>query len=121
MRGTLLAVLAGGMLATGATSATGQTAVRFNWQQGQTLTYRVDQTTSASDTVEVQKTETGSKMTTVKRWKVLAVDATGVATLQLSVTSLHFEVKTPKNTTLLFDSTRLDESDLQLREQMAKF
>jgi hypothetical protein len=101
--------------------AAAQTAVHFTWQQGQTLTYRVDQTTSASDIVDGQKTETSSKMTTVKCWKILAVDAAGVATLQLSVASLRFEVKTPKDTTLLFDSTRLEESDPQLREQMAKF
>src|SRR5437879_13605497 len=103
MRGLLLAVLASGILATGANSAAAQTAVHFAWQQGQTLTYRVDQTTSASDTVEGQRTETSSKMTTVKRWHVLAVDAGGVATLQLSVASLRFEVKTPKDTTVPFD------------------
>ncbi len=121
MRGLLLAVLASGILATGANWAAAQTPVRFTWQQGQTLTYRVDQTTSASDLVEGQKTETSSKMTTVKHWRVLAVDPAGVATLQLSLASLRFEVKTPKDTTLIFDSTHPDESDPQLREQMAKF
>jgi hypothetical protein len=121
MRGILLAVLTAGILAIGASSAAAQTAVHFAWQQGQTLTYRVDQTTSASDVVEGQKTATSSKMTAVKRWQILAVDATGVATLQLSLASLRFEVKTPKDTTLIFDSTRPDESDPQLREQMAKF
>ena len=120
MRGLLMAVLASGILATGANSAAAQTAVRFTWQQGETLTYRVDQTTSASDLVEGQKTETSSKMTTVKHWRVLAVDPAGVATLQLSLASLRFEVKTPKDTTLIFDSTRLDESDPQLREQLGK-
>jgi hypothetical protein len=121
MRGVLLALLAGGMLATWATLAFAQTPVRFAWQQGQALTYRVDQTTLASDEVEGQKTETSSKMTTVKRWQVLAVDAAGVATLQLSVVSLRFEVKTPKDTTLLFDSTEPDKSDPQLREQLVKY
>jgi hypothetical protein len=113
-----MAILAAGLLAT---SAVAQTPVRFVWRQGQTLTYRVDQTTSASDLVEGQKTETSSKMTTIKRWQVLAVDATGVATLQLSVVSLRFEVKTPKDTTLIFDSTQPDQSDPQLREQLAKY
>jgi hypothetical protein len=121
MRGFLLTFLAGGMLAVWATSAFAQTPVRFIWKPGQTMTYRVDQTTRASDEVEGQKTETSSKMTTLKRWQVLAVDAAGVATLQLSLASLRFEVRTPKDTTLLFDSTEPDKSDPQLREQMAKF
>jgi hypothetical protein len=121
MRGILLTLLAGGTLATWAASASAQTPVRFVWHQGQTMTYKVDQTTSASDEVEGQKTETSSKMTTVKRWQVLAVDASGVGTLQLSLKSLRFEVKTPKDTTLIFDSTELDKNDPQLREQMAKY
>jgi hypothetical protein len=118
MRQFLLTMLAAGMLAA---SAAAQTPVRFVWRQGETLTYRVEQTTSASDVVEGQKTETSSKMTTVKHWQVLAVDGAGVGTLQLSVASLHFEVKTPKNTTLLFDSTQPDKSDPQLQEQLGKY
>jgi hypothetical protein len=118
MRGYGLAILIGVVLVN---SAAAQTAARFAWKQGQILTYRVDQSTSASDVVEGKTTETGSKMTTVKRWQVLGVDQTGVATLQLSVISLHFEVKTPKGETLMFDSTQPDKSDPQLREQMAKY
>jgi hypothetical protein len=60
-------------------------------------------------------------MITLKRWQVLGVDQAGVATLQLSVASLHFEVKTPKGDTLMFDSAQPDKSDPQLREQMAKY
>src|SRR5713101_3802181 len=118
MRGYGFVILAGVVLVN---SAAAQTAVRFSWKQGQTLSYRVDQTTSASVVVEGTTTETGSKMTTLKRWQVLAVDSVGVATLQLSVVSLHFEVKTPKGETLMFDSTQPEKSDPQLREQMGKF
>lgn len=118
MRGYGFVLLAGVVLVN---SAAAQTAARFAWKQGQTLSYRVDQTTSASDVVEGKTTETGSKMTTLKRWQVLAVDSVGVATLQLSVASLHFEVRTPKGETLMFDSTQLEKSDPQLREQMGKY
>src|SRR5713101_9961034 len=118
MRGYGFVILAGVVLVN---SAAAQTAVRFSWKQGQTLSYRVDQTTSASVVVEGTTTETGSKMTTLKRWQVLAVDSVGVATLQLSVVSLHFEVKTPKGETLMFDSTQPEKSDPQLREQMGKY
>ncbi len=117
MRGYGLAILIGVVLVN---SAAAQTAARFAWKQGQILTYRVDQSTSASDVVEGKTTETGSRMTTVKRWQVLGVDQAGVATLQLSVVSLHFEVKIPRET-LMFDSTQPDKSDPQLREQMAKY
>jgi hypothetical protein len=118
MRGYGLAILIGVVLVN---SSAAQTTARFAWKQGQSLTYKVDQSTSASDTAEGKTTDTGSKMTTVKRWQVLAVDNAGVATLQLSVASLHFEVKTPKDETLMFDSTQPDKSDPQLREHMAKF
>jgi hypothetical protein len=118
MRGYWIAILVGVGLVH---SATAQTAVRFAWKKDTVLTYRVDQTTSASDVVEGKTTETGSKMTTVKRWQILAVDGAGVATVQLSVASLHFEVKTPKGETLMFDSTQPEKSDPQLREQMEKF
>jgi hypothetical protein len=102
-------------------SAAAQTPVRFGWRQGQVLTYHVEQTTLASDTAEGQQTETGSKMTTTKRWQVLDVDSAGAATLQLSVAALRFEIKTPKGDTLVFDSAQPEKSDPQLREQMTKF
>ena len=118
MRGNCIAILVGVVLVN---STAAQTSVRFVWKQGQPLTYRVEQTTSASDVADGKTTETSSKMTTVKRWEVLTVDSAGVATLQLSVAFLHFEVKTPKGDTLLFDSKEPEKSDPQLREQMGKF
>ncbi len=118
MRGYGIVILIGIVLAQ---SAGAQTPVRFAWKQGQTLSYRVEQTTSASDTADGKTTEAGSQMTTLKRWQVLAVDSAGVATLQLSVASLHFEVKSPKGETLMFDSKDSEKSDPQLKEQMAKY
>jgi hypothetical protein len=113
-----MAILVGAVLVN---SAGAQTSARFAWKQGQTLSYRVEQTTSASDTADGKTTEAGSKMKTIKRWQVLAVDSAGTATLQLTVSSLHFEVKTPKGETLFFDSKEPEKSDPQLREQMSKY
>src|SRR5260370_42619772 len=78
-------------------------------------------TCSASQVFEGKKPDTTPKKHPCNHWGFLAVHPAGVATLQLSLASLRFEVKTPKDTTLIFDSTHPDESDPQLREQMAKF
>jgi hypothetical protein len=118
MRGYWMAILVGLVLVQ---TASAQTSAHFSWKQGQSLTYRVEQTTLASDQADGKTTEAGSKMTTIKRWQVLAVDSAGVGTLQLSVASLHFELKTPKGDTLMFDSKEPEKSDPQLREQMAKY
>jgi hypothetical protein len=117
-RAYLLAILSGVALAP---SAVAQAPVRFHWQPGDVLTYRVEQVTLASDVVEGQRSETKSKNTNVKRWQVLGVDAAGVATLQLSLAALRFEVTTPKAETLLFDSANPEKSDAQMREQMGKY
>jgi hypothetical protein len=116
--GYFLAILAGVALAP---SAVAQTPLRFHWQPGQVLTYRVEQTTLAADIVDGQKSETKSKNTNVKRWQVLAVDASGVATLQLSLAALRFEVSTPKGETLLFDSAHPEKSDPQMSKQLGKY
>src|SRR5262249_49812834 len=94
---------------------------RFHWQAGQVLTYRVDQVTSASEVVEGKKTETTSKLANVKRWQVLDVDAAGVATLQLSLTSLRIETITPGGEVMKFDSNEPQTSNPQMREQLAKY
>ncbi len=96
-------------------------AWRFQWQPGQVFSYRVDHVMTATEVVEDAKVETVNKMQSVKRWQVLAVDAAGAATLQLSMSALRFETTTHKGDVLLFDSSNLDKSTPALREQMAKY
>lgn len=96
-------------------------AGRFRWQTGQTLTYRVEHTTSASETLDGKTTQTTSKVMALKRWQVLAVDATGVATVQKTVTALRLEITTPAGQTLLFDSTNAARSDPDLHAQASQF
>jgi hypothetical protein len=120
----------GGMIRTGtltllaglvaAAAAPAQTA-HFHWQPGRVLTYTVSQVTTASEVVEGTKVETTNKLEETKRWQVLAVDAAGVATLQLSLTALRVETTTPRGDVLLFDSAQPDKSDAQLREQMGRY
>jgi hypothetical protein len=103
-------------------TATAQSAGwRFHWQPGQVLTYRVEQTTAASEVVDGKKTETKSKLGNVKRWQVLGVDAAGVATVQLSLLSLRIETTLPSGEVLGFDSANPQAGNAQMREQLAKY
>src|SRR4051812_44013630 len=119
LRVSFLTVCAGLLLVPTAPAQTGVWA--FHWQPGQTLTYRVEQVTQAADNLGETKVETTTKLTNLKRWQVLAVDAQGVATLQLSLVALRIETTTPKGEVLLFDSADPDKSSPQLKEQLVKF
>ena len=87
-------------------------AWRFRWQAGQVLSYRVDHQTQATETGPEGKAETKTRLTLTKRWMVQAVDASGVATVQHSLTALRMELTTPGGETLLFDSAAPDESEV---------
>jgi hypothetical protein len=94
---------------------------RFRWQAGQVLIYRVEQNTSASEVVDGKKTDSSTKLNNTKRWQVLDVDAAGVATLQMSLTALRLETTTPSGEVLHFDSAEPQNSNPQMREQLAKY
>jgi hypothetical protein len=118
IRGEMAAVLA---VLVSAAAAPAQTAGPFHWQAGQTLIYRVEQTTQATDIVGDSKVESKTRLNLTKRWQVTAVDKAGVATLQLSLLALRHEITTPDGETLLYDSANLDKSTPQLREQLGRF
>src|SRR5262249_50783074 len=118
IRGEMAAVLAA--LATAA-AAPAQTAGPFHWQAGQTLIYRVEQNTQATDIVRDRQVEAQTRPNPTKRWQVTAVDKAGVATLQLSLLALRHEITTPDGETLLYDSANPDKSTPQLREQLGRF
>jgi len=106
----------------GVRAAPGQGAAwRFRWQAGQVLTYQVEQQTRATEVVGGSKAESASQLSLVKRWRVLAVDEAGVATLQHSLARLRLETTAPSGEKLLFDSASLNESNSAMREQLAKF
>ena len=81
------------------------------------LTYRVEQVTTAADVVGDSKAETKTRLNLIKRWQVIAVDATGAATLQLSLAMLRLETNTPGGDKLLFDSASPDRNTPELRQQ----
>jgi hypothetical protein len=113
--------MAAALMAAAGQAAQAQMSWKFQWKQGQELTYRVEQTTQAIEVTADGKAETKTTMALTKRWKVLAVDASGIATMQHSLTALRRETTTPGGDRLLYDSADPDKSDPQLREQMGKF
>jgi hypothetical protein len=94
---------------------------QLRWTTGQTLVYKAEQVTQAVETLGDDKSETRSRLNLGKRWQVVAVDANGIATLQLTLTSMRLETVTPSGTTMLFDSTAPDKSTPAMRDQLSKF
>jgi hypothetical protein len=119
IRKVSLAAAAVLMLAAAAPAQTG--AWRFHWQAGQVLTYRVEQVTTVAELLSSGKVECKDRLNLTKRWQVLAVDPTGVATLQLSLTALRKETTTPAGDVQFFDSANLDKADPQVRQQMQQY
>jgi hypothetical protein len=104
-----------------AAAAPAQTAPRHRWQTGQVLVYKAEHSTQAIDTVADARVETKSVIKLTKRWQVLAVDPSGVATLQLSLDALRIEQTMPGGDVLLFDSADPDKSNPDMRKQLAPF
>ena len=102
-------------------SAQGPTNWQFSWKKGQTLTYQVDHLTTVAEVVESNKVESKSKLKILKRWQVADVDAKGVATLHLSLTSMRQEQTKPNGEALIFDSANPEKSTPELREAMSKY
>lgn len=92
-------------------------APRFRWQTGQVLVYRTEHNTVASYVMGDNKSETKTRVQSLKRWQVLGVDNAGVATLQMALQSLVFETTPPTGEPLVFDSTHLDKCTPELRKQ----
>jgi hypothetical protein len=107
MRRLIPALLASVVLAS---SASAEAPWRFRWQTGQVLTYRVEQVTTISEVVGAKQTEVTTRLNLVKRWQVGEVDASGGATLHLSLAAMRNEITRPDGEVLLFDSPDADRS-----------
>ena len=94
---------------------------QFRWKSGQVLTYRVTQSTEAIETLKDQTLKTSATLDLVKKWQVLEVDASGTATLQMTLTRLRMENRPPSGEPMLFDSADPAKSHEQLREEMGKY
>jgi hypothetical protein len=95
---------------------------RFRFAKGETLAYRLVQTTNVTETVVDEKTNqpvettVATKADLVRRWKVVDVDAAGTATVEMSIASMRWERKAGKDEDV-FDSTNPDDLN---KSEMAK-
>lgn len=102
-------------------------APRFAWKAGDVFAYRVRHTTTVAEVLQDPETQTETanqtvtKLDLVKRWQVTDVDANGVATLSMSVTSLRMETLPSGREPIIYDSTAPNASDATLREEMDKY
>lgn len=100
----------------------GAPPLRFNWQAGQTLTYKVTQHTAVTETTLDEKTErpvtsvsqTDLQLTRV--WAVKAVDQAGTATLAMSITALKNQIKQSDGNVIARDSANPEHA-----REMAEF
>lgn len=104
-----------------ALTASAQAQVRFGWQAGTTLHYRFEHATLVNEQVGDNSVTSSTKLAGNKRWQVQDVSPQGIATLQMSMTSLRYEIKTSSGDTLVFDSAQPDQSSPELREQLGKY
>jgi hypothetical protein len=96
--------------------------VRFKWAAGQTLAYKVTQATTVRETTLDEKTEkpvvteTRTALALAKSWAVRAVEPTGVATLEMTITAMRSEFRKPDGTTVVTDSANPEDA-----KQMAAY
>ncbi len=115
----------------GASPAAAQQPLRFKWQQGQTHTYSVQQTTTVAETTLEEGTNkpvtgaTVTKLTLTRKWEVKAVDAAGAATLEMAITAFRQQINRPgapdKDGKPTIDSTVLDSATPEGQQQTAAF
>jgi hypothetical protein len=120
MHGKSRAALVAGLMLIVA-GATAAQEPRWNWQQGQVLTYQVEHVSKITNTTASGSATSQNQLKVVKRWQVIAVEPGGTATLQLSLASMVMQATTPRGDVMTFDSNNPEGSTPQLREQMKKY
>lgn len=111
-------------------SPLGAEAPKFQFMVGQTLTYRVEQLTSVSETTREEMTNkpttglTVTKLELTRRWEVKAVE-NGVSTLEMTITAMKQKINRPgaadKNGQPTVDQVVLDSSTPDGQQAMAAF
>ncbi|MHB1423881.1 MAG: hypothetical protein ACYC3I_11930 [Gemmataceae bacterium] len=92
---------------------------RFRWQNGQVLVYRTEHNTVASYVMGDNTSETKTRVQSIKRWQVMGVEDGGVATLQMSIQALVFEMVRPDGKSEMFDSAHPENSPEEVRKAFA--
>jgi hypothetical protein len=87
---------------------------RFRFLKGETLAYRLVQTTNVTETVVDEKankpveTKVVTKADVLRHWKVTDVDAAGTATVEMSIAAMRWERKAGTEEDV-FDSSKPDD------------
>lgn len=119
---TVVLLVATVAVAVGLAQPANAPALRFKWQAGQALTYKVTQATVVQETTIDEKTEkpvttdARTNMALTRKWAVKDVDAAGTATLEMSITELKNEIRQPDGSTILRDSANPEHA-----KEMAEF
>jgi hypothetical protein len=113
----VLGVVLGGALAAPVANAREEGWLR--WQSGQVLVYRAEHDIQVDEAVGTEKIATKSRLSVTKRWQVTAVDAAGVATLQLTLLRLRNEITRPNGEAVVFDSA--DPKSAENKDQVARY
>jgi len=85
--------------------------LRYKWQPGQALTYKVAQQTVVQETALDPKTEkpvtteSRTNLALTRKWVVKEVDATGVATLEMQISAVRNEIRQADGETIIRDSS----------------
>lgn len=126
-RGCVGAVL---VFAAGATAAE-PGPYRFRFQPGQVLTYSVRQQTAVTETAHDETSKdlrtgtTVTKLALTRRWEVKAVDAAGVATLEMSIAAIRQEIARPgpadKDGKPTLDSLVIDSATAEGQQQAVAY
>jgi len=80
----------------------------FRFQAGQAITYRIDQETTATDTMGDNSSSVKNRTQVLKRWNVVEVSPTGIATLEMRLLELVLETTRPNGEVLKFNSATPD-------------
>jgi hypothetical protein len=97
-----------------------QPLLSWNWQQGQTLLYRIEQSTRVTDVVKDNTVETSSNLVVTRQWNVTRVEKDGVATVELKLRTLRLETKAPSGEVYRYDSEDKEHSTPELRDKLGK-
>ena len=95
---------------------------RFRFAKGESLDYRLVQTTNVTEVVPDEKTnkpvetKVSTKADLIRRWKVTDVNDRGVATVETTIVSMRWERKAGKDEDV-FDSSKPDDLN---KSEMAK-
>lgn len=89
---------------------------RFKWQANQVLTYKVSQQTIVRETTLDEKTEkpvtteARTDLALIKKWTCKAIDAKGIATLEMSITQMKTEFRKPDGSSVTRDSANPEQA-----------